>query len=86
MLRQLKDFIIHLFIVFHFRQGDWTLMAGKGMPLAGWGAEDGLEYARGEKCITNEWMVIHFYHKDELLDCFLPGVFSPCKTPVPLPS
>lgn len=56
MLRQLKDFIIHLFIVFHFRQEDWTLMGGKRMPLAGWGAEDGLEYTRG----GNEWMVIHF--------------------------
>lgn len=30
MLRQLKDFIRHLFIVFHFRQEEWKRMRRKG--------------------------------------------------------
>lgn len=49
MLRQLKDFIIHLFTVFHFRQEEWKRMRGKGcIHFTGRGARVGQGHAIGE--------------------------------------
>lgn len=49
MLRQLKDFIRHLFTVFHFRQEEWKRMRGKGcINFTGRGACVGQGHATGE--------------------------------------